>query len=171
MKSWLYAALILFAVPLQTTVLGNLSLRNVEPDLVLVAVVLIGFLCGELEGALMGVAMGFVQDLFSAGVAFPNLITKGMMGIVAGLIGQQVVRITPLVVLVSGVLLSTGSGMAFLYLARGRAIWDAILAVPTLVLPQAILDGVLAAGGFWGITALLPVIGGQALFMGRHSRF
>ncbi|GKS57396.1 hypothetical protein YTPLAS18_09230 [Nitrospira sp.] len=170
MKSWLYAALILFAVPLQTTVLANLSLRNVEPDLVLVAVVLIGLLGGGLEGALMGVAMGFVQDLFSAGIAFPNLVTKGAMGIAAGLIGQQVVRVTPLVVLVSGLFLSAGSGMAFLSLARGRALWDAVLAVPTLVLPQAILDGMLAAAAFWAMTTVLPVMGGPVIPVRRLGR-
>ena len=47
MKTWVYLALILFAVPLQTTVLGHISLRDVEPDIVLVAVVLIGLLAGE----------------------------------------------------------------------------------------------------------------------------
>lgn len=171
MKSWVYVGLVLLAVPLQTTVLGYLSVRNVEPDLVLVAVVLIGLLAGEIEGALMGVLLGFMQDLFSAGVAFPNLITKGAMGIAAGLIGRQVVQVTPLVAWVSGVVLSVGSGLAFLYLARGRALWEAILAVPMLLLPQAILDGVLAAGVFWAMTALAPTMTGAPLPVTRLSRY
>ncbi len=170
MKAWTYVALVLFAVPLQTTVLGSVSLRNVEPDLVLVAVVVIGLLAGELEGALMGVLLGFVQDLFSAGVAFPNLITKGALGIAAGLIGHQVVQVTPLVVWGSGLVLSTGSGLAFLYLARGRALWEAILAVPTLLLPQAILDAILAAAVFWIMTTVVPVLGGAPMSVRRLSR-
>ena len=49
------------------------------------------------------------------------------------------------------VLLSALSGLAFLYLARGHALWDAVLAVPTLLLPQALLDAILAVAVFWGV--------------------
>ncbi len=170
MKTWVYVALVLFAVPLQTTVLGHFSFRHVEPDIVLVAVVLIGLLAGEVEGALMGILLGFVQDLFSAGSAFPNLITKAVAGIAAGLIGRQVVQVTPLVVWVSGLLLSTGSGMAFLYLARGRSVLDALVTVPTLLLPQALLDGVLAAAVFWVMTSVVPLLTGVPLPVTRLNR-
>ncbi len=169
MKGWVYAALITFAVPLQTTVLSHVSIRHVEPDIVLVAVVLIGLLTDELEGALMGVLLGFAQDLFSAGVAFPNLITKGALGIAAGLFGRQVVQVTPLVVGISGLLLSTGSGLAFLYLARGY-FWEAVLAVPTLLLPQAVLDAVLALGVFWVMTTVLPIFGAPQVVVTRLRR-
>lgn len=169
MKGWVYTALIFFAVPLQTTVLSHVSIRHVEPDIVLVAVVLIGLLTDELEGALMGVVLGFAQDLFSAGMAFPNLITKGALGIAAGLIGRQVVQVTPLVVGISGLLLSTGSGLAFLYLARGY-FWEAVLAVPTLLLPQAVLDAVLALGVFWVMTTVLPIFGAPQVAVTRLRR-
>ncbi len=170
MKSWLYLALVVFAVPLQTTVLGHASIRHVEPDLVLIAVVLIGLLAGELEGALMGLLLGFVQDLFSAGGAFPNLITKGVVGIAAGLIGRQVVQVTSVVVWVSGLLLSTVSGLAFLYLARGRSPLDALLTVPTLLLPQALMDAVLAALVFWLVTSVMPLFTGVAVPVTRLNR-
>ncbi|MFO0774383.1 MAG: rod shape-determining protein MreD [Nitrospiraceae bacterium] len=171
MKTWLYLGLVVFAVPLQTTVLGHFSFQRVEPDLVLIAVVLIGLLTGELEGALMGLVLGFVQDLFSAGVAFPNLITKGVLGIAAGLIGRQVVQVTTLVVAVSGLVLSTVSGLAFLYLARGHSPLDALMTVPTLLLPQALLDAALAALVFWLLTSVLPLFTGVAVPVTRMNRF
>lgn len=170
MKGWVYAALIVFAVPLQTTVLSHVSLRSVEPDLVLIAVVLIGLLAGELEGVLIGLLLGFVQDLFSAGAAFPNLITKSVVGFAAGLIGRQVVQVTTLVVAVSGLLLSTASGLAFLYLARGRSPLDALLTVPTLLLPQALMDAALAALVFWLMTSILPLFTGVAVPVTRLNR-
>ena len=122
MKFWVYLGLCFLLVPLQTTVLGRASTTLVEPDLILVAVCLIGLLTNELEGALMGILLGFIQDLFSAGVAFPNLVTKGLLGILAGLIGRQVVQVSSTVVAMAVVLLSSLSGLAFLYLARGHAL-------------------------------------------------
>ncbi|MEX5213090.1 MAG: hypothetical protein NW703_02890 [Nitrospiraceae bacterium] len=151
MKFWVYLGLCLLLVPLQTTALGRTGTTLVEPDVILVAVCLIGLLTDELEGALMGVLLGFIQDLFSAGVAFPNLVTKGLLGIAAGLIGQQVVQVSSIVVALTVVLLSSLSGLAFLYLARGHALWEAFLAVPTLLLPQALLDAILAVAVFWGV--------------------
>lgn len=151
MKFWVYLCLCFLLVPLQTTALGRTGTTLVEPDVILVAVCLIGLLTDELEGALMGVLLGFIQDLFSAGVAFPNLVTKGLLGIVAGLIGQQVVQVSSIVVALAVVLLSSLSGLAFLYLARGHALGDAFLAVPTLLLPQALLDAILAVAVFWGV--------------------
>lgn len=170
MKGWVYAALIVFAVPVQTTVLSHVSLRSVEPDLVMIAVVLIGLLAGELEGVLIGLLLGFVQDLFSAGVAFPNLITKSLVGLIAGLVGRQVVQVTTFVVCMSGLLLSTASGIAFLYLARGRSPLDALLTVPTLLLPQSVMDGVLAALVFWLMTAVLPLFTGVTVPVTRMNR-
>jgi len=151
MKFWVYLGLCFLLVPLQTTVLGRASTTVVEPDVILVAACLIGLLTDELEGALMGILLGFIQDLFSAGVAFPNLVTKGLLGILAGLIGRQVVQVSSTVVAMAVVLLSSLSGLAFLYLARGHAFWDAFLAVPTLLLPQAVLDAILAVAVFWGV--------------------
>lgn len=151
MKFWVYLCLCFLLVPLQTTALGRTGTTLVEPDVILVAVCLIGLLTDELEGALMGVLLGFIQDLFSAGVAFPNLVTKGLLGIAAGLIGQQVVQVSSIVVALTVVLLSSLSGLAFLYLARGHALWEAFLAVPTLLLPQALLDAILAVAVFWGV--------------------
>ena len=151
MKFWVYLGLCFLLVPLQTTILGRANMMLVEPDVVLVAVCLIGLLTDELEGAWMGILLGFIQDLFSAGVAFPNLVTKGVLGILAGLIGRQIVQVSSLVVSMTVILLSSLSGLAFLYLARGHALWDAVLAVPTLLLPQALLDAILAIGVFWGV--------------------
>jgi rod shape-determining protein MreD len=151
MKFWVYLGLCFLLVPLQTTILGRANTMLVEPDVILVVVCLIGLLTDELEGALMGILLGFIQDLFSAGVAFPNLVTKGVLGILAGLIGRQIVQVSSLVVSMTVILLSSLSGLAFLYLARGHALWDAFLAVPTLLLPQAFLDAILAVGVFWGL--------------------
>jgi len=58
MKFIFYLILVLLLVPLQTTLLPHLSVWNIKPDLGLVAAALVGLFAGELEGLLVGLAIG-----------------------------------------------------------------------------------------------------------------
>ena len=54
MKIWIYIALILTVIPLQTTLLHHVTILDVRPDLGLVVVCLVGFFGGEVDGLLIG---------------------------------------------------------------------------------------------------------------------
>ena len=77
MKFLFYLILVLLLVPLQTTLLPHLSVWNIKPDLGLVAAALIGLFAGELEGLLVGLTIGWVLNLFSAGELWLSLLTNG----------------------------------------------------------------------------------------------
>ncbi len=154
MKALLYLLLVVGLVPLQTTVLGHVSVLDVRPDLCLIAACLIGFLAGETEGLLMGGALGFVQDLFSAGAWGLNLAGKGAVGFLAGLLWRQMANPTPPAILLAVLGLSLFCGTIFLAALRiGGGLPDPWFAVRAVTVPQALLDGALGAGLYWLLTA------------------
>jgi rod shape-determining protein MreD len=150
MKYALYLGLLVGLVPIQTTVLESVSIAGVRPDLCLVAAVLIGFAMGPLEGLLMGFALGFLQDYFSAGLLGLNLITKGLLGGLGGAASRYITNATAVTALVVVIGLSALSGVIFLLAGRaGEDLGDAFYGVWSILLPQAIYDAAVAAGVYW----------------------
>ena len=111
MKFLFYLILVLLLVPLQTTLLPHLSVWNIKPDLGLVAAALIGLFAGELEGLLVGLAIGWVLSLFSAGELWLSLLTNGGVGLLAGFLGRQVSQVTSFSLGVGLLLVSLASGL------------------------------------------------------------
>lgn len=158
MKAGLYTALVLGLVPLQISLMHYFSIGNVRPDLCLVAVGLIGFLAGPIEGLLVGMALGLTQDLFSAGALWLNLITKGAVGLLAGLAGRQVTNATLATFLATAVSLSVLAGLVFLFAARGGGEFgERLSAVPSILLPETLLNAALSAAFYWLLPLRPPV--------------
>ncbi|WP_447974154.1 rod shape-determining protein MreD [Nitrospira sp. Kam-Ns4a] len=154
MKAILYVLLVVGLVPLQTTVLNHVSVLDVRPDLCLIAACLIGFLAGETEGLLMGIALGFVQDLFSAGAWGLNLAEKGAVGFLAGVLWRQMANPTAPAILLAVLGLSLFSGTVFLAALRiGGDLPDPLFAARAVAVPQALFDGALGAGLYWLLMA------------------
>jgi len=87
-KGLLYPMIFLLIVPVQAVLLPSLHLLGASPDLVLIAIYLIGFQFGELDGVFMGMALGFLLDFFSLGVLGVNFLLGTALGLVAGLVGR-----------------------------------------------------------------------------------
>lgn len=147
MKLLLYFGLALVLVPVQSTVLDHLNVAGVRPDLCLIAVSLIGFFGGAGDGLMMGVLLGIEQDLFSAGDAWVSIITKPAIGLSGGLVGRYVARATPATVAPMMLGFSMCSGMAFLFAGAGGP--DAMTVVQSVLVPQALLDGVIGVAAYW----------------------
>ena len=111
MKFLFYVILVLLLVPLQTTLLPHVSVWNIKPDLGLVAAALIGLFAGELEGLLVGLAIGWVLSLFSAGELWLSLLTNGGVGLLTGFLGRQVSKVTSISLGVGLLLVSLASGL------------------------------------------------------------
>lgn len=156
MKLAIYVGVVLGTVPLQTTLLPYVSVGGIRPDLGLVAVVLVGLLGTELEAVLVGLALGFAQDMFSAGGPWIHMTTKAAVGFLAGVIGKNLANITPLAVFVPTLGLSFGSGMVLLMEARGTNLLEMTYGLQFVLLPQALLDAVIASGLCWILTKSAP---------------
>ncbi|MFM8551003.1 MAG: hypothetical protein ACKOCD_01610 [Nitrospiraceae bacterium] len=150
MKPALYAGLVLGLVPLQTSLLHYVGFGDVRPDLCLVAAGLIGFVAGPVEGVLMGLMLGFTQDLFSAGALWGNAGIKGAVGLLAGLAGRQVTNATLAMFVATMASLSACAGLACLFAIRGGAdLGDRLLAVPSILLPETLLNIAFGAALYW----------------------
>ena len=150
MKRALYAGLVLGLVPIQTTVLQYASIGGIRPDLCLIAVCLVGFVAGEREGMLLGFALGLIQDLFSAGDPGLNLVTKGLIGFLAGLVGKLLANVTPVAMLATLLGLSVVSGTVFLMAVRvGEGLADLFFVTRSVLLPQALFDAAVGTGAYW----------------------
>lgn len=149
MKILLYVALVLLVVPLQTTLLNHVSIFDVRPDLGLVAVCLVGFFGGELDGLLLGVLLGWSQDLLSAGELGANLMSKGGAGFLAGLAGRHLAHITPTVLLIGLGGISCVSSFALVYLMKVSD-WDVVWhAMYSTVIVQGALDAAVGTAVYW----------------------
>ncbi len=149
MKMFIYGAIIVGIVPVQSVLLPHLTLWGVKPDLGVVAVCLIGLISGELDGLLVGVAVGWALSLFSAQDVIIGAMLKGSLGFVAGLAGRQMVYLSPLV-LVSGLLVvSCLVGLVTPVVLRLNPQQDFWWAIWNVALPQACLDAVIGGAIYW----------------------
>jgi hypothetical protein len=149
MKFLFYLILVLLLVPLQTTLLPHLSVWNIKPDLGLVAAALVGLFAAELEGLLVGLAIGWVLSLFSAGELWLSLLTNGGVGLLAGFLGRQVSQVTAISLGAGVLLVSLASGLLAAMSFKGFDMSQMWWMVQSVVFPQACFDGVMGAGFYW----------------------
>lgn len=94
MKPRFYLLIFLLVIPFQASLFNPLSLAGVKPDLGLAAIYIIGLLTGPEEAALMGMALGMIQDIGSAGLVGFTGFTRGVVGLLAGMLGKRVLDIS-----------------------------------------------------------------------------
>jgi hypothetical protein len=149
LKFLCYVILVLLLVPLQTTLLPHLSVWNIKPDLGLVAAALVGLFAGELEGLLLGLAIGWVLSLFSAGELWVILLTNGGVGLLAGFLGRQMSQVTSISLGVGLLLVSLTSGLFAAMTYKGFDMSQTWWMIQSIVFPQALFDGAMGAGFYW----------------------
>ncbi|MEO8340827.1 MAG: hypothetical protein ABI604_14120 [Nitrospirota bacterium] len=149
MKFLFYLTLVLLLVPLQTTLLSHVSIWNIKPDVGLVAAALVGLFAGELEGLLVGCAIGWVLSLFSAGELWVSLLTNGGVGLLAGFLGRQVSQVTSFSLGVGILLVSLVSGLCAAMSLTSFDLSQIGWMVESIVFPQACFDGAVGTGCYW----------------------
>jgi hypothetical protein len=149
MKALIYFGVIVGLVPVQSVLLPHISVWGVKPDLGLVAVCLIGLIAGELDGLLVGLTLGWAMSLFSAQDLISGAVLKGTVGFVAGLVGRQVVYLSPIVLALGLLVVSCLAGLATPFAIKLSVQQDWWWAVWTVVLPQACLDAMIGGAIYW----------------------
>lgn len=157
MKALIYGAVIVGLVPIQSVLMPHISLWGVKPDLGFVAVCLIGLIGGELDGLLVGLALGWAMSLFSAQDLMSGAIMKGAVGFLAGLAGRQVVYLSPVVLVMGLLVVSCLTGLISPFALKLSDQQDLWWAVSTVVLPQACLDAVIGGAIYWLLWSRLNI--------------
>lgn len=157
MKFLFYTILVVLLVPLQTTLLPHLSVWNIKPDLGLVAAALVGLFAGELEGLLVGLAIGWILSLFSAGELWLSLLTNGGVGLMTGFLGKQMSQVTSISLGVGLMLVSLVAGLFAAMNYKGLDMSQMWWMVQSVVVPQACFDGAVGAGCYWLLSSRLAL--------------
>lgn len=143
---WPAAALGL--IVLQTTFGGAAGFLGSRPDFLLLGTLLVAMRRGETVGAFWGMALGFLQDLFSAGVPGLNLLSKGLVGFAAGSLRGQLDCENPNTQSIVAVAASLAEGIGHLVLLQifssGQDLLEPLLRV---IVPATVAHGVLLPSG------------------------
>jgi len=143
MKLFLRGGLILLLIAFQGSILNPLEIHGIKPDFILLIVYLFGTSKGEIKGGLLGMFLGFMMDVISAGPIFYNTFSKFFIGYFAGIIGRWILN--PGFMLHSGLIsalsLVQGAGtlLVLTFLGKGNFPSDIIY----IAIPQAFFDGAL----------------------------
>jgi rod shape-determining protein MreD len=142
MKPWVYLMLLLLIIPLQASLLTPLSVGGVKPDLALALLFVIGLVTGPVEGAFAGMAIGLIQDIGSASLLGFTGLSRGMIGLLAGLFGRRVLDIESPAIVLFLVVFSMAEGIyisLFLQTTSGAVPFFSLIA--GRIVPQALYTG------------------------------
>jgi rod shape-determining protein MreD len=144
MKSRFYIIVLLLLTPFQASLLNPLSLGGIKPDLALALIYIVGLLTTPAEATIAGIGIGLLQDIGSASLIGVSGLTRGMVGLCAGLLGKQVLDVRSptnsifiaLFSLLEGILITL-----FVQVYYGSVPFFSLLT--NRLLPQAIYTGLL----------------------------
>jgi rod shape-determining protein MreD len=144
MKSHVYLIVLLLLIPFQASLLNPLSLGGIKPDLALALLYIVGLLTGPAEATIAGIGVGLLQDIGSASLIGQMGLTRGLVGLAAGLLGKQVLDISSPTNSLFLALFSLLEGICitlFMQVYYGSVPFFSILT--SRLLPQAIYTGIL----------------------------
>ena len=147
MAAIIYMVLILLVFIFQSFFSGSFIIEGVKPDLLLAIVVIIAVNHGKRKGALSGLVIGLLEDLFFGGLIGVNAISKLLTGLAFGFlkkyIYQYIFLLTPIFVflatifnqliilaLLNQVLLEISIGQLFNELIFPLGAYNAVFSLP-----------------------------------------
>lgn len=89
MKLLHHGIYLLLAAILQVTWLAGLSVFGVSPNLFLVIVVVIGFMCGRIQGVFTGVVFGLVFDILVGRFIGTNMLSFLIIGYLSAMVSDR----------------------------------------------------------------------------------
>jgi rod shape-determining protein MreD len=105
-------AVIVTALLLQSTVFASFRLLGVRPEFLYLVTIIVAFLEGPNEGAVVGFVSGFAQDLLLNEPKGILALTLTLLGYTIGMLRQYIVSPSPLLPVVL-VALGTAAGVTF----------------------------------------------------------
>jgi len=145
---------------LQTTVMENVALSVIKPDLVMLVVVLNCFLLGTKEGAFLGFVGGIIEDLFSGSYIGLNALSKMVAGYLAGAAGERLYRENiPVAAAVTFIASLAGLTVNYLLLLYLNIFISPLFAFYRIAIPGAAYTAMLAPFVFWRIFRYIQIRG------------
>lgn len=91
---------------------GSVSLFDVTPNFTILIACFAGIRGGEGKGLLLGSLIGIFEDSLSGTLLGPHMLSKGLMGYLAGFLSSKFFVWTPVLGILSGVIITMADGVA-----------------------------------------------------------
>jgi len=111
MKPYVYFIIFVLVIPLQASLLNPVSIAGIKPDLALALIFIIGLMTGPIEAAMAGIGIGLLQDIGSASLFGFSGLTRGVVGLAAGVLGSRILDISNPLIVVFLTVFSLGEGL------------------------------------------------------------
>ncbi len=144
-KIFLYAICIFVLVIIQSTFLEYIKIYNIKPNLLIVFVIAVALLRGNVEGAVVGLILGLLQDVISGRViGFYGLL--GMyLGVIIGSVNKRLYRENFFVIIFFTLAASiTYESIVFILTVFLKYNADILYSFRTFILPEAVYNSVLS---------------------------
>lgn len=131
--------MVLLIFTTQTTLVHNLAIRGIVPNLILITVVACALLRGQFEGAFIGAVFGLLQDIFFGGVVGFYGGIYMFIGYFTGYLYRNFYKdsvLVPLGVMAAGDLFVNLTVYFFTFLFRGQLAFHRYLG--QIILPELI---------------------------------
>ncbi|MDK2823324.1 MAG: rod shape-determining protein MreD [Clostridia bacterium] len=92
MRYFVLALLGFLSLILESTIFNELIIAGVKPDLVLVIVILFALFNGPRQGALVGLGLGLLEDIYLAKYIGLNAISKFTIGLIVGFMEKRMYK-------------------------------------------------------------------------------
>ncbi len=79
-------------IVLQDTVFNAISIAGGKPDFLLILVVFFALFRGQIQGGLLGMVFGLMEDLMTGRFIGLNAICKGLTGFIVGLMSERLYK-------------------------------------------------------------------------------
>jgi rod shape-determining protein MreD len=151
-RAIVYVIILYLLIILQTTLIDYIKVYNVKPNLLLVFIISAALLRGRLEGACIGVAAGFLMDIFSGGIFGVCMLAGLYAGFANGSANFRLYKENYMVVIFF-TFVTTVLFEVFVYLlnafifnvgARIPQNIDFLYALKNVVLPETIYNSIIA---------------------------
>jgi rod shape-determining protein MreD len=141
MKVIAFLLFIFLLVALQGTLLENISLKGIKPDLLFILSYGIGLYKGEMNGLFWGGFVGLMMDSSTGILLGPNLTSKATVGFLSGYFKRKVFRMTVTVSLIFLFILSILDGiMNFISINIFIGTTPFFKSFLSIILPQALYN-------------------------------
>jgi rod shape-determining protein MreD len=147
-----YIAILYFLILFQTTIADYIKIFDIKPNLILVFIISVALLRGRMEGACIGIAAGFLMDIFSGGIFGVYMLAGLYAGFANGSVNQRLYRENYLVVVFFTFITTILFEMLVYFLnafifntgARIQMKTDVLFAMKNVILPETIYNSIIS---------------------------
>lgn len=145
LKKIVYLSLIMLTLfILDNTIIPMFSIKNIYPSLLLVFIICYSIINGYEEGVILGVASGFLQDIYFPQFFGINMLVNMFICLISAKVGESIFKekaIVPIIstfllsilksIMIFGLLFLLGESNNFLHVIIYKGLYDMALAVFT----------------------------------------